>query len=91
MVEHKHYYINNFIEKVQNVLKGIIETSSQNSVISDELAKTAHHVEKSSELENIELDKNITESYLSYPGSQACKYEFSSKFLNTLYLILKKA
>ena len=57
-----NHYMNNFIEKVQTVLAGIIHSSSDNSTISDNLAKTAHEVEKRSELENIELNNVVDDT-----------------------------
>ena len=57
-----NHHINNFIEKVQTVLVGIIHSSSDNSTISDNLAKTAHEVEKRSELENIELNNVVDDT-----------------------------
>ena len=57
-----NHYMNNFIEKVQTVLVGIIHSSSDNSTISDNLAKTAHEVEKRSELENIELNNVVDDT-----------------------------
>ena len=57
-----NHYINNFIEKVQTVLSGIIHSSSDNSTISDNLAKTAHEVEKRSELENKELNNVVQDT-----------------------------
>ena len=55
-------YINNFIQKVQTVLSGIIESSSSNSQISNNLAGTAHEVEKRSETENKELNKVVDDT-----------------------------
>ncbi|MEA2091204.1 MAG: methyl-accepting chemotaxis protein [Campylobacterota bacterium] len=55
-------YINNFIEKVQTVLSGVINSSSENSTISDNLAKTAHEVEHRSEEENLELNKVVDDT-----------------------------
>ncbi len=55
-------YINNFIEKVQIVLSGIINSSSENSTISDSLAKTVHEVEDRSEEENKELNKVVSDT-----------------------------
>ncbi|MDQ7044996.1 MAG: methyl-accepting chemotaxis protein [Sulfurimonas sp.] len=52
-------YVNNFIEKVQTVLSGIINSSADNSTISNKLASTAHEVEKRSEVENSELSKVV--------------------------------
>ena len=57
-----NHHINNFIEKVQTVLVGIIHSSSDNSTISDNLAKIAHEVEKRSELENIELNNVVDDT-----------------------------
>ncbi len=57
-------YINNFIEKVQTVLSGIINSSSENSTISDNLAKTAHEVERRSEDENNELNEVVADSHV---------------------------
>ena len=61
-ISQANYYINNFIEKVQSVLKGIIDSSSENSAISDNLATTAHEVENRSEEENIELNKVVDDT-----------------------------
>ena len=61
-ISQANYYINNFIEKVQSVLKGIIDSSSENSAISDNLAITAHEVENRSEEENIELNKVVDDT-----------------------------
>ncbi len=55
-------YINNFIEKVQTVLSGIINSSSENSSISDNLAKTSHEVERRSDEENNELNSVVKDS-----------------------------
>ncbi|MBL4730903.1 MAG: methyl-accepting chemotaxis protein [Sulfurimonas sp.] len=54
-----NYYINNFIERVQVVLSGIIDSSSNNSTISNNLVSTAREVEKRSEVENTELNKVV--------------------------------
>ncbi len=61
-ISQANHYINHFIEKVQTVLKGIIDSSSENSTISDNLAKTVQEVEQRSEKENIELQKVVHES-----------------------------
>jgi len=50
-----NYYINNFIEKVQILIQGVIHSSSENSQMSHRLQSTALEVEKRSELENSEL------------------------------------
>ena len=50
-----NHYINNFIEKVQILIQGIINSSSENSEMSHRLQSTALEVEKHSELENSEL------------------------------------
>ena len=57
-------YINNFIEKVQGVLHGIIVSSSENSTISEHLANTAHDVEHRSESQNSELNDVVHESQI---------------------------
>ncbi|MDF1875029.1 methyl-accepting chemotaxis protein [Sulfurimonas sp. SAG-AH-194-I05] len=58
-----NHYINNFIHKVQSVLSGIIDSSSENSGISDNLAKTAHEVELRSEEENKELNVVVEDTH----------------------------
>jgi len=57
-------YINNFIEKVQTVLNGVIKTSNENFRISENLAVTAHEVEKRSESENNQLNVVVEDSHL---------------------------
>jgi methyl-accepting chemotaxis protein len=57
-----NHHINNFIEKVQTLLVGIINSSSENSTISDNLAKTAHEVGKRSEVENSELNQVVSDT-----------------------------
>jgi len=55
-------YINNFIKKVQNLLQGIISSSSKNSDISDHLEKTAFEVENRSKSQNSELNSVVDDS-----------------------------
>ena len=55
-------YINLFIEKVQTVLKGVINTSSENSILSDTLTKTVHEVENRSEKQNSELTDIVNDT-----------------------------
>ncbi len=57
-----NHYINQFIEKVQTVLTGVIDTSSQNLTLSDRLAKVAHEVEERSEVENNELNDIVEDT-----------------------------
>ena len=57
-----NHHINNFIEKVQTLLVGIINSSSENSTISDNLAKTANEVGKRSEVENSELNQVVSDT-----------------------------
>jgi methyl-accepting chemotaxis protein len=57
-----NHYINNFIEKVQMTIKGIVDSSSSNSEISEKLASTAYGVEKRSEGENKELNDVVDDS-----------------------------
>jgi methyl-accepting chemotaxis protein len=56
-----NFHINNFIAKVQNLLHGIIDSSSQNSTISDSLEKSASEVENRSASQNIELNDVVSE------------------------------
>ncbi|WP_297441620.1 methyl-accepting chemotaxis protein [Sulfurimonas sp.] len=56
-----NYYINQFIEKVQEVLKVVIDSSKQNLNASTYLETTAHTVEKRSEEENSELNETVNE------------------------------
>ncbi len=63
-ISQANHYINSFIQKVQTVLKGIIDSSSENSTISDNLAKTVQEVEQRSEKENSELQKVVHESQI---------------------------
>ncbi len=65
-----NHYINNFIEKVQTVLSGVISTSSQNSAISLSLENTASEVgsrsdEQNSELNGVVADSNVMREDLS--------------------------
>ena len=65
-----NHYINNFIEKVQTVLSGVISTSSQNSTISLSLENTASEVgsrsdEQNSELNGVVADSNVMREDLS--------------------------
>jgi len=55
-------YINTFIEKVQILIKGIIESSSQNSSISKELETTAMDVSNRSHEQNDELNDVVEQS-----------------------------
>ncbi len=57
-----NHYINQFIEKVQTVLCGVIDTSSQNLTLSDRLAKVVHEVEERSETENNELNAIVQDT-----------------------------
>lgn len=57
-----NYYINNFIEKVQGLIVGVIESSSENLIMSKRLAKTALEVEHRSDMGNDELSKVVEET-----------------------------
>jgi len=57
-----NFYINNFIEKVQNLLHGIIDSSSQNSSISDSLERSAFEVEDRTKFQNNELNEVVNQS-----------------------------
>ena len=57
-----NHYINSFIEKVQMVLSGVIDSSSENITISERLSKTVVEVEQRSEKENSELHQVVQES-----------------------------
>ena len=57
-----NHYINNFIEKVQTVLIGVIDTSSQNADISKTLEDTAGEVGSRSDAQNDELNHVVVDS-----------------------------
>ncbi|MDF1883440.1 methyl-accepting chemotaxis protein [Sulfurimonas sp. SAG-AH-194-C21] len=57
-----NHYINNFIEKVQMLLSGIIDTSSQNLSISETLESTAREVGNRSDMQNKELHSVVDQS-----------------------------
>ncbi len=57
-----NHYINNFIEKVQTVLTGVIDTSSQNADISKTLENTAGEVGSRSDTQNDELNHVVVDS-----------------------------
>ena len=57
-----NHYINNFIEKVQTVLTGVIGTSSQNADISKTLEDTAGEVGSRSDTQNDELNHVVEDS-----------------------------
>jgi len=57
-----NHYINNFIEKVQTVLTGVIGTSSQNADISKTLEDTAGEVGSRSDAQNDELNHVVVDS-----------------------------
>ena len=57
-----NHYINNFIEKVQTVLTGVISTSSQNADISKALENTAGEVGNRSDTQNDELNHVVEDS-----------------------------
>ena len=57
-----NHYINNFIEKVQTVLAGVIGTSSQNADISKTLENTAGEVGSRSDTQNDELNNVVDDS-----------------------------
>ena len=59
-----NHHINSFIAKVQSVLKGVIDSSSANSSISDRLSKTVKDVEQRSEKENSELNDIVKETLI---------------------------
>ncbi|MFK5938435.1 MAG: methyl-accepting chemotaxis protein [Sulfurimonas sp.] len=61
-ISEANHYINNFIQKVQMVLAGIIDTSSQNSNISKTLESAANQVDKGSNKQNSELNNVVTQS-----------------------------
>ncbi len=56
-----NHYINNFIEKVQQVLQQVIGSSSQNLNLSKNLEHTALDVKKRSEIQNKELNETVQE------------------------------
>jgi len=56
-----NHYINNFIEKVQEVLKVVIDSSNQNRAISDNLEKTVISVEDKSKHQNNVLNETVIE------------------------------
>jgi len=56
-----NHYINNFIEKVQQVLQQVIGSSSQNLNLSKNLEHTALDVKKRSEIQNKELNATVQE------------------------------
>ncbi|MEA3371145.1 MAG: methyl-accepting chemotaxis protein [Campylobacterota bacterium] len=57
-----NHYINNFIEKVQTLLGGVINTSSQNATISQTLEDTAGKVGNRSDTQNSELNNVVADS-----------------------------
>ena len=57
-----NHYINSFIQKVQELLQGIIDSSSQNSTISDSLKRSAIEVEQRSQSQNSELSSVVDDS-----------------------------
>ncbi len=57
-----NHYINNFIEKVQTVLGGVISISSQNATISQSLEDTAGQVGTRSDAQNSELNDVVADS-----------------------------
>ena len=61
-ISEANHHINNFIQKVQNLIQGIISSSSQNSAISSKLEKTVNEVENRSSLQNSELNTVVDES-----------------------------
>jgi len=56
-----NHYINEFIESVQNVVKVVKTSSSNNSTISDTLEYTANEVKERSTLQNRELSETVQE------------------------------
>jgi methyl-accepting chemotaxis protein len=56
-----NHYINQFIEKVQNVLEVVIESSSKNSTISNYLERTSQEVKQRSQVQNTELSATVNE------------------------------
>jgi methyl-accepting chemotaxis protein len=56
-----NHYINQFIEKVQDVLEIVIESSSKNSSISNYLEKTSQEVRQRSQIQNNELTATVSE------------------------------
>ena len=61
-ISEANHHINNFIQKVQTVLSGIIETSSNNSNISKTLEDAAQDVGERSDSQNSELNDVVQES-----------------------------
>jgi len=61
-ISEANHHINNFINKVQTVLSGIIDTSSNNLTISKTLEDTAQDVGSRSERQNTELNDVVIES-----------------------------
>jgi methyl-accepting chemotaxis protein len=59
-----NHHINNFIEKVQLILKDVIDISSQNTAISQVLESTANQVGERSDSQNSELNKVVIDSNL---------------------------
>jgi methyl-accepting chemotaxis protein len=57
-----NHHINNFIEKVQNILKDVIEISAQNADISQVLESTANKVGNRSEEQNSDLNSVVQDS-----------------------------
>ncbi len=58
-IDEANHHINNFIEKVQLTLKGVIDASSENANISDYLEKTAFAVENRSKTQNVQLSETV--------------------------------
>ncbi len=54
-------HINNFIEKVQYTLQGVIESASLNSEISNYLKTTALEVDRRSEIQNLKLTQTVND------------------------------
>ena len=57
-----NHYINNFMEKVQTLLGGVINISSQNATISQSLENTAKEVGTRSDSQNNELNDVVADS-----------------------------
>jgi methyl-accepting chemotaxis protein len=57
-----NHHINNFIEKVQYILKDVIDISSQNADISQVLESTANRVAKGSQDQNSDLNSVVSQS-----------------------------
>lgn len=61
-ISEANHHINNFIQKVQTVLSGVIDTSSNNSEISRTLEAAAHKVGERSDRQNQDLNSVVDES-----------------------------